>query len=93
MFRFSLTLHSSRVEFTFLLPNSMVYVNMRIEMHSSQGTPERRVATIDEVAKILRLSRVGAYAAAKRGDIPTIRIGRRLLVPLVALERLLSGNA
>jgi excisionase family DNA binding protein len=62
-------------------------------MNSGQVAPERRVATIDEVAKILRLSRIGAYAAAKRGDIPTIKIGRRILVPLAALERLLDGNA
>ena len=33
-----------------------------------------------------------AYEAAKRDEIPTIRIGRRLLVPLAALERMLTGN-
>jgi hypothetical protein len=32
-----------------------------------------------------------AYAAAHRGEIPTLRIGRRLVVPVAALERLLSG--
>jgi hypothetical protein len=30
-----------------------------------------------------------SYAAAKRGQIPTIRIGRRLLVPVAAMERLM----
>ena len=30
------------------------------------------------------------YSAARRGDIPTIVIGRRILVPVVALERMLS---
>ena len=37
------------------------------------------------------LSRNGAYIAAARGDIPTIRIGRKLLVPIRALERLLDA--
>lgn len=54
--------------------------------------PERRVVTLNEAALILRISRGSAYEAAKRKEIPTIRIGRRLLVPLAALERMLSGN-
>jgi hypothetical protein len=37
------------------------------------------------------LSRGGSYIAAKRGLIPTIRIGGRIRVPVVALERMLEG--
>jgi hypothetical protein len=37
------------------------------------------------------LSRNGAYEAAARGDIPTIKIGRKIRVPVVALERLLES--
>ena len=55
--------------------------------------PERRVVTVNEAAAMLRISRGAAYEAAKRKEIPTIRIGRRLLVPLAALERMLTGNA
>jgi hypothetical protein len=36
------------------------------------------------------LSRNAAYDAAARGDIPVIRIGRLLRVPLRALERMLD---
>jgi len=36
------------------------------------------------------LSRNGSYAAASRGDIPTIKIGRLLRVPVRALERMLD---
>lgn len=36
------------------------------------------------------LCRVSAYAAAARGDIPTIRIGRLLRVPVRALEQMLD---
>jgi len=36
------------------------------------------------------LSRNGSYDAAARGDIPTIRIGRLLRVPVRALERMLD---
>jgi excisionase family DNA binding protein len=54
--------------------------------------PERRVVTVNEAAVMLRISRGAAYEAAKRKEIPTIRIGRRLLVPVAALERMLAGN-
>jgi hypothetical protein len=36
------------------------------------------------------LGRNASYEAARRGDIPTIRIGRLLQVPVVALERKLE---
>ncbi len=49
------------------------------------------VLTIPETAKILRIGRNSAYEAARRGQIPTIKIGKRLLVPRNALERLLAG--
>jgi len=42
-----------------------------------------------ETGGILRLSKQSTYDAARRGDIPTIRIGRRILVPTAALARLL----
>jgi hypothetical protein len=41
--------------------------------------------------KALGLSRGSTYAAAERGDIPTIRIGRLLRVPVRALERMLDS--
>ena len=37
------------------------------------------------------LSRNAAYAAAERGEIPTIRIGRLLRVPVRAMERKLDA--
>jgi Helix-turn-helix domain len=37
------------------------------------------------------LSRNGAYAAAKRGDLPTIKIGKLLRVPVRALEQKLDA--
>jgi hypothetical protein len=40
--------------------------------------------------KYFGLSRNGAYAAAERGEIPTIRIGRLKRVPVRAMEALLN---
>ena len=50
---------------------------------------ERLTLSIVEAAKILGIGRNSAYEAARRGQIPTLTIGRRLLVPKWALERYL----
>jgi len=46
--------------------------------------------TVEEAGELLGISRWGAYEAAKRGDIPTINIGRRLLVPKARLAAMLG---
>ena len=50
---------------------------------------DKLVLTIEEAGKLLGLGRSGTYEAARRGDIPTLRIGSRILVPKVALLKLL----
>lgn len=50
----------------------------------------RVVMTIPEAGAKLGLCRNGAYGAAARGEIPTIRIGRRLMVPKIAFEQMLK---
>jgi excisionase family DNA binding protein len=47
---------------------------------------------IDAAAKLLGISLNSAYTAARTKELPTIRIGKRLLVPRVALEKMLAGN-
>jgi excisionase family DNA binding protein len=53
---------------------------------------ERQVLSVEEAARALGLGRNSAYQAVQRGEIPVIRIGRRLVVPKAALERLLAGE-
>ena len=48
--------------------------------------------SVPEAAERLGVSRNLAYDAARRGDIPTIKIGKRLLVPVAAFERLLGAG-
>jgi excisionase family DNA binding protein len=49
------------------------------------------ILTVMETAEFLRISRGSAYEGIRLGQIPSIRIGRRLLVPRPALEKLLEG--
>jgi excisionase family DNA binding protein len=46
--------------------------------------------SVEEAGRILGVSRGVAYEAVRRGQIPAIRIGRRLLVPRHKLEALLG---
>jgi excisionase family DNA binding protein len=51
---------------------------------------EPAVMSVEEAGKMLRLGRSAAYAAAKRGELPTIRFGRRLVVPRAKLLEMLG---
>ena len=47
---------------------------------------EHRVTlSVEEVASLLGLGRTAAYEAARRGEIPSRRLGRRVIVPVPAL--------
>lgn len=49
------------------------------------------VLTIEEAAEVLRIGRTAAYEAARRGELPVVRIGHRTLrVPRHKLEALLG---
>ena len=48
------------------------------------------VMDVPQAGALLGLGRNASYEAAKRGDIPTIRIGKLLKVPKVAFERMLA---
>jgi excisionase family DNA binding protein len=54
---------------------------------------ERRTVTVPEAARLLGINPQLAYAAAKRGEIPSIKVGDRVLIPRAALERMLEGAA
>ncbi|MCE7875360.1 DNA-binding protein [bacterium CPR1] len=51
----------------------------------------RKTITVDEAAAYLGVSRYSAYQAVREGSIPSIRIGRRILVPVQPFEALLGA--
>jgi excisionase family DNA binding protein len=46
--------------------------------------------TVEQAGQLLGISRGAAYRAAANDQIPTIRLGRRLLVPTARLHQLLG---
>jgi excisionase family DNA binding protein len=48
--------------------------------------------SVPEAGRRLGLGKNASYEAARRGELPVLRFGRKLRVPLVALERLLTDT-
>jgi excisionase family DNA binding protein len=54
----------------------------------------RATCTVEEAAEVLGIHRDSAYRAAASGELPTLRLGRRLVVPVPRLKRMLGlGDA
>ena len=53
-------------------------------------TMERLTYTVTEVAQLLGISRGSAYTHVRTGEIPSITIGGRIVVPRRALDVLLD---
>lgn len=64
-------------------------VSSRTAAGATAPVEQRLVYTVEEAALLLGLSRSFAYEAVQRGEIPSMRIGKRILVPKAALERFL----
>lgn len=52
----------------------------------------RHTCSIEEAARLLGIGRSTAYAAARDGSLPTLKVSQRLLVPLAYLRRALEGS-
>ncbi|MCE5311458.1 MAG: helix-turn-helix domain-containing protein [Acidobacteriales bacterium] len=52
-------------------------------------SPTRLTYTVTEASALLGLSRNATYMAIRRNQIPSVRIGRRLVIPRQQLERTL----
>lgn len=51
---------------------------------------ERLTLTVDEAAQVLGISRALAYELVARRELPSLRLGRRIVVPRRALEILIA---
>ena len=65
-------------------------------VHTPEGSsaavlPDRPTFTVAETAALLGVSRDAAYDAIRRGEISSLRLGHRILIPRSALTRLLSA--
>ena len=52
--------------------------------------PERLTMSVEEASEALGISRSLAYELVRRGELPSVRLGRRIVVPLRGLQALVD---
>jgi excisionase family DNA binding protein len=70
--------------------NSCLKSTQEDEMKIDHSLEPKTLSVPDAGARYFGLSRNGAYEAARRGELPVIRIGRLMRVSVAALERMLD---
>jgi excisionase family DNA binding protein len=51
------------------------------------------LATVPEVAEVFRVSRQAVYAAVKRGKLPHLKLGNKILIPKHLLREFIDAQA
>ena len=59
----------------------------------TQEQHEALTITVERAGQLLGISRGLAYDLVRRGDIPAIRLGRRLVVPAHAVDQILRDRS
>jgi hypothetical protein len=62
-------------------------------MATIRDKAERLVYDVPEAGALAGLGRNASYEAAKRGEIPTLKLGGRIVVPKRKWDAMLSGEA
>jgi excisionase family DNA binding protein len=55
--------------------------------------PERLTVTVEQAGELLGISRALAYELVRRGQLPSLRLGRRVVVPREALLAMIRGES
>ena len=66
--------------------------NNNSKVLSPDELESRTIITIKEMSTILGIGRNTAYEAVKKGEIPSVKVGRRILVPSKALDKWLESG-
>lgn len=58
-----------------------------------ESNERRRTITVPEAGAMLGVSRNKAYALAREGVLPTLKLGRKIVVPRARFEAWLNGGS
>jgi excisionase family DNA binding protein len=84
---------SARARHEIAIPEACVVVRYGSDDVASGSSMGRRMTiTVEEAAEILGISRTSAYLCATRHEIPTLRLGRRVLVPVARFMAMLDDQ-
>jgi excisionase family DNA binding protein len=60
------------------------------DLHTPGGPPTKLTYTVPEAAALLGISRSTAYECVRRGELPSLTLGRRVLISRAHLEQLIG---
>lgn len=67
---------------------------LREEMAAAQAVPApERLLDVDEAAAALGLGRSKVYEVIGRGDLKSVKVGRRRLIPAASIATFINGKA
>ncbi len=72
-------------------PAALAFESLANDCPISKTSRGRATLTLPEAAHVLGISRSTAYELARTGKLPVLRLGRRLVIPTDALDRLLES--
>jgi excisionase family DNA binding protein len=75
-----------------LASEATAYEQPLIAVQEPGPQKERLTLTVDEAAELLGVSRSTAYSLVRQGELPSLRLGRRIVVPVRRLLALLDGG-
>jgi excisionase family DNA binding protein len=70
-----------------VLVSDVVSVTLEVDV-----LQDRLTVTVEEAGELLGISRAHAYESVRRGDLPSIRLGRRIVVPVHRLWTMLNED-
>jgi excisionase family DNA binding protein len=62
------------------------------ETSMARSTIQRKTLTVPEAAAVLGIGERSAYVAAQNGEIPSLKIGNRRVIPIDALNDYIAGR-
>lgn len=65
----------------------------QMERTESASRPEPRMVRLNEAAVMLAVSRRHLTTLIQRGEVPAVRLGRRVVIPLAWLEQISAAPA
>jgi excisionase family DNA binding protein len=60
------------------------------DLHTPASPPTKLTYTVPEAAALLGISRSTAYECVRRGELPSLTLGRRVLISRAQLEQLIG---
>jgi excisionase family DNA binding protein len=54
---------------------------------------EKLTLSVDEFCQVMGISRNHGFSAVRNGEVPHLKIGKRILIPRIAVERMLTAAA